>query len=233
MRSPPILQRPNSTLHCSSTGAGEDLDTTVIHSRLRNWWADAIARMLHGSISRLKDSAAPADYEALDNSRLDLVLERRSGIPITLRCGADRSRPGRGGHGRRYQFSGTLSGARERDDSSIRFEMSPASEAQWQQRVGSGGLGALWGYSDHGVVAHAEQHKAASCPSGTLGSGARCARLSASREPVRVLLAVERSEYWLRSGCDGNGARSLEEALAPLWSSPAGAGRGADRRLRG
>jgi len=210
----------------------EEIDTTVIHSRLMELvggcdrpdapWMYLAAEGFGG---------AGNDYEALDNSRLDLVLERRSGIPITLGVVLIEVARAAEGMAVGINFPGHFL-VRVNGRLIDPFEMRPASEAQWQQRVGSGGGGFVEATPTMVLLRLLNNVKLHHVQRGRWDLALDVLDCQRAVSPTDVSLAVERSEFWLRLGAVEMVRVSLEEALHLCGSNQQDLAASLQRRLR-
>lgn len=157
-----------------------------------------------------------SDYGSLDNSRLDRVLERRRGIPITLgivlievarAMGARASGIGFPGH-----FLVSVS-----DNLIDPFEMRPTAAEHWQKLAGISDTGRAAAFAPASPVAvlqrmlnNVRQHHARVSRWDLALDLLDCQR---AVSPDDVALALERSELWLRLGAVQMAKSSLTEAI--------------------
>lgn len=157
-----------------------------------------------------------SDYGALDNSRLDRVLEGRRGIPITLGIVLIEVARGCGARARGIGFPGHFL---VRVDNALidPFEMRITAAEHWQKLAGIADSEAAAAFAPVSPVAvllrmlnNVKQHHVRDGRWDLALDVLDCQR---AVSPEVVALAVERSEFWLRLGAVQMARSSLMEAM--------------------
>lgn len=176
-------------------------------------------------------NAATLDPDPIEGSRLDLVLERRRGIPISLAVVLIEVARASGLPAVGINFPGHFL-VRAGDTLVDPLGMNRTDEEIWQQRAGVGP--AAFSVATpvmvlqrmlNNIKAHHVRHGRWDLALDVLD----CQR---AVSPSEIMLAVERSEYWLRLGAKEMVRSSLEEALELCGPSQQELAVELDRRLR-
>lgn len=156
------------------------------------------------------------DYDALDNSRMDRVLEHRRGIPITLGVVLIEVARAMGARAWGIGFPGHFL-VRVNDTLIDPFEMQVTTQAHWQQLASIPESGLAAAFAPVSPVAvllrmlnNVKQHYARESRWDLALDVVDCQR---AVSPEVVALAVERSELWLRLGAVQMARSSMTEAI--------------------